>query len=95
MALSKRIVIKNIRVETDGVVHIFEDVEVWDGGSTNGTMIASTKAVRTIQPGDKVAAGEDQLVKDVINGNVHSAERKAARRLEPPRSQPIPDIENQ
>ena len=79
MALSKRTVVLDIKVEVDGQVIVFEQDEYWEGGFTSGTMEATgPRTGRRLDVGDDVTA-EDQLVKDVINGNVHSAARRTAR----------------
>lgn len=80
MALSKRTVIEEIRVAVDGQVHVFERTEIWEGGFVNGTLEGKgSRTGRTLDVGDTIAGSESQLVKDVVNGNLHSAGRKAAR----------------
>lgn len=79
MALSKRTVVLDIKVEADGQVIVFEQEEYWEGGFTSGVMeTTGPRTGRRLDVGDD-STSEDQLVKDVINGNVHSAARKTAR----------------
>ena len=79
MALSKRTVIEEIRVDSDGQVWVYETIEIYEGGFVNGTRAGTgPRTGRVIDVGDAVA-GENQLIRDVVNGNLHSAARKTAR----------------
>lgn len=77
MALSKKTVIESVNVLLDGRIVVLEIEEVWDGGFKKGAVIATgTRRRRWINPGDDVST-EDQLIQDIVNGNLHTAERKA------------------
>lgn len=79
MAVTKRTVVVAVTVELDGQVTVFEQEEYWEGGIQNGVLEAtSPKRGRRIDVGDDATA-EDDLIKDVINGNLHSQARKDAR----------------
>ncbi len=79
MAITKRTIIQDIAVKADGQVIVYEVTEYWEGGFTNGILEATgPRTGHLIDVGDSIT-GEDQLVKDVINGNLHSATRKTAR----------------
>lgn len=79
MAISKRTVVQDVAVEPDGQIIIYEVTEYWEGGVTNGTLeVVGPRRGRRVDVGDDVTA-EDDLVKDVVNGNLHSQARKDAR----------------
>ncbi len=74
MALTKTVTQKEVAVMADGQVRILEETSVFD----NGEFLSARKDHRFIDVGGSVT-GETQLVKDVINGNLHDATRTAAR----------------
>lgn len=80
MALSQRTVVQNVQVDPDGQVRVYEIIEIWEGGFANGTLVGTgPRTGRNLDVGDTIRGSESQLVKDVVNGNLHSAGRKAAR----------------
>ncbi len=79
MAISKRVVIEDIKVLTDGQVIVFEVTEYWNGGFIKGTMeTVGPRTGRMLDVGDDVTM-EDQIVRDIVKGTLHSAARKTAR----------------
>ena len=74
MALTKEVTQKEIVVMKDGQVRILEETSVFD----NGEFLSARKDHRFIDVGDDVSS-EDQLVQDVVNGNLHSVDRIADR----------------
>jgi hypothetical protein len=79
MAITKRVVIQDVAVEADGQLAVYEVIEYWEGGVINGTLeVTGPRKRRQIDVGDDVAA-DDALIKDIVNGNLHSAARKDTR----------------
>lgn len=79
MAITKRTVVQDIKVQLDGQVIVFEVEEYWEGGFTTGTLeTTGPRTGRVIDVGDDATA-EDQLVKDVISGDLHNATRISDR----------------
>ena len=80
MALSRHTVVVGITVMMDGRVQVTEREEIYEGGRTSGERIAVGSNIgRIIDLDDTVDAGEDDLVKDVINGNIQTQARIDAR----------------
>lgn len=79
MAITKRTVLVKVEVLLDGQLIVFEQEEYWEGGFVNG-VLETTGPVRGrhVDVGDDVAA-EDEIIRDVVNGNLHSQSRKDAR----------------
>ncbi len=78
MAIAKRIVIEDIKVERDGQVVVFEHLEHWEGGFLNGVLeLSGPRTGRVIDVGDNVS-NEEQIVKDTVQ-NLHTPKRIAAR----------------
>ena len=73
--VTKTVEIESVSVQLDGQVHVVELTHYME----KGKVMSSRRDNRVIDVGDTVLVGEDQLVKDVINGNLHSAARKTAR----------------
>lgn len=78
MALTKEKELLELRVELDGQVIVFERDIVKDG---DDTVMEGPRTGRRVDVGDDVAA-EDVLVKHVVDGQLHNAERKALRDAE-------------
>lgn len=82
MARSEHTAILSLAVEPDGQVVIYEQLQVWEGGIVNGYIVATgPRTGRNIDVGDDTS-GEDQLVLDTINGNLHTQARIDARDAE-------------
>lgn len=80
MARSERTVVVSRSILDDGQIQVTEKLEVWEGGFTTGTLVASgPNTGRLIDVGDDTSGEADDLIKDAINGNLHSAARKQAR----------------
>jgi hypothetical protein len=76
MAVTKKVTPVEITVLSDGQVRIKEKTSFIDGGQ-----VASERHdYRFIDVGDSVAS-EIQLIKDIVNGNLHNPARLAAREL--------------
>jgi hypothetical protein len=79
MAITKRTVVLDLRVEADGQVVVFEQDEYWEGAFDTGVLeTISPRRGRKLDVGDDVTS-EDILVKDTVNGNLHSQARQDAR----------------
>ena len=74
MALTKETVLLDLRVEENGSIAKFERTDILEDGVV---IVEGPRTGTWIYPGDDVA-NETQLVKDVVNGNLHSQERKDA-----------------
>lgn len=82
MAITKRMTLLDIKVELDGRVIIYERMEHWEGGFSNGYLDATgPRTGRVIDLGDDVS-GEDVLIQDLINGTIHTPARIANREAE-------------
>jgi hypothetical protein len=79
MAITKRTIVNRVEVLSDGRIRVRETVEFYEGGIINGTLEGTGELpARIIDVGDDVTS-EDPLIKDVVNGNLHTAARKTAR----------------
>jgi hypothetical protein len=74
MAITKVVTVEDIRALKDGQLIVKETVKFIE----DGAVIATTTLSRRIDVGDDVR-NEDDLIKKVVNGNLHDAARKAAR----------------
>jgi len=66
--------VERVTVLEDGQIEIVERTQYFD----EGFVVTSRKDIRTIDVGDNVAA-ENDLIKHVVNGNLHNKARKDAR----------------
>ncbi len=75
-----RVVFEDAKVMPDGCVIVHEHVEHWDGATPGEGELKFNRprTGRLIDVGDDVS-NECQEVQDIINGNLHSADRKAIR----------------
>ena len=76
MAVTKKISFVSMTIYEDGQIDILEKTNYMEGGK----VMSGRRDNRRIDVGDSVAS-EDQLVKDVVNGNLHNKARKDAREL--------------
>jgi len=74
MAITKQVFIESITVLEDGQIDVVSRTQYFD----EGLVVTSRKDTRRIDVGDNVAA-ESGLIKDVVNGNLHSQSRRDAR----------------
>ena len=74
MAITKRSFVEKTTVLEDGQIEIVERTQYFD----EGFVVTSRKDTRTIDVGDDVAA-ESELIRDVVNGNLHNQARRDAR----------------
>ena len=74
MAITKEMFVESVIVREDGQVDIVERTQYFD----EGLVVTSRKDKRRIDVGDDVTA-ESYLIKDVVNGNLHSQSRRDAR----------------
>jgi len=76
MAVTKKIEFVSMTVYKDGQIDILEKTNYLEGGK----VMSGRRDNRRIDVGDSVAS-EDQLVKDVVKGDLHTKARKDAREL--------------
>ena len=74
MAVTKKISFVSMTVYEDGQIDVLERTDYMEGG----VVMSGRRDNRRIDVGDSVAS-EDQLVKDVVSGNLHNKARKDAR----------------
>jgi hypothetical protein len=74
MAVTKVITQEKVQVMADGQVEVITRTDYREAGK----IMSSRRDARVIDVGDDVS-GEDQLVQDVVSGNLHSAARKKVR----------------
>ncbi len=74
MAITKEVVFEKMRVLPDGQIQIIEVTNYIE----RGVIQSSRRDDRMIDVGDDVTA-ESDLIRDVVNGNLHSQARKDAR----------------
>lgn len=87
MAINTREILQDIKVDSDGRMHIFEVLEFWDGVPGIGNLLGvGPRKGRTIEVGDVVPGNEDALVRDLIDGKLHTPQRVAGKR--PPSNRP-------
>ncbi len=63
-----------VQIEADGTVSVQYETIITD----DGAQIAQSVDGRVIDIGDDVS-GEDELIRDIISGNLHTATRKKAK----------------
>ena len=74
MAITKEVFIESTIVHEDGQVDVVERTQYFD----EGLVVTSRKDTRRIDVGEDVTR-ESDLVKDVVNGNLHNQARIDAR----------------
>ncbi len=74
MAITKEVFIEGVIVRVDGQVEVVTRTQYFD----EGFVVTSRKDTHPIDVGDDVTR-EDDLVKDVVNGNLHNQTRIDAR----------------
>lgn len=72
--VTKVVEFEKLRVLPDGQIQIIEVTHYKEGG----VIMSSRRDDRMIDVGDDVSA-EDELIRDVVNGNLHSQGRRDAR----------------
>ena len=74
MAITKEMFTESVIVRVDGQIDVVVRTQYFDGGF----VVTSRKDTRTIDVGDDVTA-ENELIRDVVNGNLHNQARRDAR----------------
>ena len=75
MAITKNSFVEKTTVLEDGRIEIQERTQYRD----DGFVVTSRRDVRTIDVGDNVAT-ESDLVKDIVDGNLHNQDRRVQGR---------------
>ena len=76
MAITKTSFVEKTTVLEDGQIEIQERTQYRD----DGFVVTSRSDIRTIDVGDDLTA-ESDLVKDIVNGNLHNQSRRDARAI--------------
>ena len=74
MPITKEMFVEGVMVLVDGQIDVVERTQYFD----EGFVVTSRKDTRRIDVGDDVAA-ESELIRDVVNGNLHNQARRDAR----------------
>ena len=74
MPITKEMFVEGVMVLVDGQIDVVERTQYFD----EGFVVTSRKDTRRIDVGDDVAA-ESELIRDVVNGNLHNQDRRDAR----------------
>jgi len=76
MAITKEMFVEGVIILEDGQIDIVTRTQYFD----EGFVVTSRKDTRRIDVGDSVAT-ESDLIKDVVNGNLHKQSRRDARAI--------------